>query len=213
MLATPSKWDSELFGVRVGHIRALSLPDLSEIRASNVGAFDVVFVVSEGWHEPSGAIAIDWRYEMEASAPPAQDPLSVDRPDDARVREIIDLAGSSFSDSRFLRDPRLSGKAPDLYRKWCFDAASDGRLLACTTGPLAFCAFGRKGDGWRVELIAVDPRARGHGIGRGLLAGAAKKLGFRRRICVSARNYPAIRSYESSGFRVDSISTAFHVWP
>lgn len=176
----------------------------------NADAFDVIFIISEGWHEPSGAVAVDWRFDMEASAPqPTQERISVRPPDVERIGEVLDLAGTAFSDSRFLRDPKLSDKSGDFYRKWCSNAAADGRLFACVSGPPAFYVIRKEEDLVRVELIAVPADARSRGIGRKLLAGV---MGARRSIRSSAKNYRAIRSYESSGFRVDSVSTAWHVW-
>jgi len=207
--AEPSKFDSEVFGVRVGRLRVQSTPDSSDVRVANADFLDVVFVTSEGWHEPSDAVAVDWRFDMEASAPQVQEFISVGPPDVARMEEVLELAGSAFSDSRFLKDQKLSGRAGDFYRRWCSDAAADGRLLACVSGPPAFYVLKREVDSVRVELIAVSAEARSQGIGRRLLSGV---MGAYRRIRTSARNYRAIRSYESSGFRVESVSTAWHVW-
>jgi len=208
--ATPSKFDSEVFGFRVGSLRVSSPPESSDVRAENADSFDVIFVISEGWHEPSDVVAIDWRYDMEASAPQVQELVPVGPPDGIkRMEEVLDLAGSAFSDSRFLKDKKLSGRSGDFYRKWCSNAAADGRLFACVSGPPAFYVLKRDGDSVRVDLIAVPAEARNQGIGHRLLSGV---MGVHRRIRTSARNYRAIRSYESSGFRVESVSTAWHVW-
>jgi GNAT superfamily N-acetyltransferase len=208
--AEPSKFDSEIFGVRVGCLRVPSLPETLDIRNANSGFFDVVFVTSEGWHEPSGAVALDWRYDMEAGAPQAhRNPVAVTRPDVARTLEVLDLAGTAFSDSRFLRDQKLSGRSGEFYRRWCSNAALDNRLFVCASGPPAFYVVKKVEDFVRVELIAVPSEMRGRGVGPGLLSGV---MGACRRIRTSARNYRAIRSYQSSGFLVKSVSTAWHVW-
>lgn len=213
MNAVASPWDSRIFGVRVGKLRAEGAPAADMLRAANASAFDVLFVVSDGWVEPDEAIAVDWRYDMAASEPPSAVTAPAGPPDSRSWPSLIELAGEAFGDSRFLRDPGLSAKAAEVYRRWISDALRRGSVLAPPDGgPEAFCVVEEGPEGWRIELVAVSAGARGRGVGRRLLDAAAVSLGPRRRVRVSARNHRAIRFYESAGFRVESVSTAWHIW-
>lgn len=208
--AAASEWDSDVFGVRVGLLAARQPLDPAAIRRENGARFDVVFVRCGGWADPgAGAEALDHQYDMElraSAAPPAPlAPLSAPGP------RHLELARTAFHDSRFLRDPRLAARAPDLYARW----VSGKRVHVLEAAPDdAFLLPARDEDGARrVSLVAVDERRRGTGAGRALMAGALQHDPFSPwRVMVSARNHRAIRFYEGLGFMVRAVRTVFHVW-
>lgn len=209
--AIPAPWDSDVFGYRVGLLAAAPADSIEAIAEANRGLFDVVFVKSEGWGDPgAGAVAVDYLYDMERMELPAPSCIKevLLTPLSARHMEI---ARTAFRDSRFLRDPRLSIKAPEMYSRWLF-----GKEVHVLEGAIddAFLLATEDADGVRrISLIAVDERRRGSGTGRALLDGTIRReRPATWRVRVSSRNHGAIRFYEGAGFRVRNVRTAFHVW-
>jgi GNAT superfamily N-acetyltransferase len=214
IVAAASKWDSEVFGIKVGVLITEAPVAVEDVRNANRGVFDVVFVKAGGWVDPDGlAAAVDHLYDMEIEAPRprprvrilARALLSPPRP------RHLEIARTAFSDSRFLRDGRLREMAPGLYSRWV-----SGKMLHVLDGHAddAFLLASRDADGARrIALVAVDDARRGAGIGDALLAGALSlEPPALWRVRVSVRNHRAVRFYESAGFRVSGVSTAFHVW-
>jgi GNAT superfamily N-acetyltransferase len=209
--AKASGWDSDIFGHRVGLLSAGPPLSVAAIAEENRRMFDVVFVKSEGWADPcGGADALDHLYDMElrdvgaAGARPAV--LSAPSP------RHIEIARTAFHDSRFLRDPRLAPKAPELYARWV--AGKEVHVLEGAEDDAFLVAARDEGGARRISLVAVDERRRGAGIGQALLAGVLLRHGRSEawRVKVSARNHRAIRFYENAGFRIRDVCTAFHVW-
>lgn len=214
-------WASKVFERRIGNLDVDVPPSVEAIKNGNRGRFDVVFVRSPGWHDPSDRVtALDYLYDMEQLVPFGGPPAMNSRAStlDAEVRKVgtfspkqLRIAATAFSESRFLRDPLLSMKAPAMYTRWLYenrayvlsDSPDDGFLIAT-----------KDSDGARrISLMAVSEEKRGGGIGELL---ALNVLSERSpeiwRVKASVRNYRAVRFYESIGFHVKSVWTAFHVW-
>lgn len=218
MKACLSQWDSKVFGVKVG---TLSLgvewesPEIhAQIQDENRGAFDVVFAKGEGFSLLGGhALALDWRYDMEIANFPNEEAEEAARIEaDERV---LDLAANVLGPvGRFLRDPRLKDQSGEFYREWC--RSSSGRIYSLKGRERdCFAVISVEPDGTRrLELVAVSESARGKGYGTDLLIAVLQGAGPEEfwRVRVSASNWRAIRFYESLGFRIKSVSTAFHVW-
>lgn len=212
--ATPLPWDSEVFGVQVGLLRTKgTLPRVLQIAQANQSKVDVVFVKADGWHDPRGVLAVDYTYEMEFSdfTPASDAPVIECRPPRA---SHLAIAREAFKDSRFYRDPFLLGKAGAFYEKWLH---GDGIVYALEDrqdDAFLFVSVDPDVAG-RVSLIAVAEQSREASVGRDLVYGVMRRrqdLGPWR-VRVNARNFKAIRFYESFGFRVKSVQTAFHIWP
>jgi GNAT superfamily N-acetyltransferase len=213
IVAAASQWDSEVFGIKVGVLITEPPVAVDDVRNANRGVFDVVFVKAGGWVDPDGfAAAVDHLYDMETPAPQPRLSGFTGRAvlSPARPRHL-EIARTAFHDSRFLRDGRLRESAPELYVRWV-----SGRTLHVLDGRPddAFLLAARDDDGARrIALIAVDEDRRGAGMGDALLAGALSlEPPALWRVRVSVRNHRAVRFYESAGFRVSGVSTAFHVW-
>lgn len=201
-----SKFDSDIFGVKVGKLDVFS-GDAESFSAKTI--FDVVFVKIGSWVYPKARVsALDHRYEMgkEDRPPSGCEVTTTDRLD-----RLEGLAGEAFVDSRFFRDEKLAAKAPQLYVNWlkagtCWvlpKLEGDAFLLQTWDDPYTA----------RISLIAVRREARGLGLGRKLLGGVLGQVQAKSwRVCVSACNLKALRLYQSFGFRVLSASTAYHVW-
>ncbi len=214
VLATPSAWESDVLGVRVGTLSTNNtlIPE-EVIRAENKDRFDVVFVKYDGWMNPSGSVvALDHLYEMEAE-------VFAEKPKTLCVslmcfpgRRHIEIAMQAFPDSRFLKDPRLSKKSSDRYVRWL----SENQAYIPTEAPDdAFLVTQSDPDGaGRISLIAVAPDRRSSGLGTRLVNGVFEVEHTKTvwRVRVSAENGKAIRFYKRLGFSMKSVSTIFHIW-
>jgi len=211
--AKPSSWDSDLFGYRVGLLDVQDIPSIEAIAEANRTRFDVVFVKSRSWVEPcSGVVAVDHLYDMEIRLDQGEEyhsarPVTLFSP----RSKHFELARTAFHDSRFFRDPKLISRTSELYVRWISNrqvwtldkAPDDGFLLT---------EVDEDGAG-RIALVAVNEQCRRKGTGRLLMISAVAKSKLEIwRVKVSVRNYRAVRCYETLGFLVKSVETAFHVW-
>jgi len=208
--AIPSQWTSEVLGVRVGTLNVEVIPPVKDIAFDNLGKFDVVFVKCDGWHDLDGVVALDHLYDMEQIVQrkgrrPYHKVSKVRISDERR----LGIALTAFSESRFLRDDKISKRAPGIYRRWL--AENEAYVLVNEPND-GFLVHDVDLDGSnRIALMAVAKENRGAGVGKRLVAGVLEKHGVWR-VKVSARNLSAIRFYETMGFRMKNVLTAFHVW-
>lgn len=212
-LATPSPWESDVLGVRVGTLSVEAPPSVDAIRKRNKEGFDVVFVSCCWWYDPLEDVdAIDHLYDMEIRSPGEKLVTSCVSTISFPSKAHVEIAREALHDSRFLRDPRLARKSQDRYVRWLIEHrvyvpadAPDSAFLVATDDP----------DGARrISLIAVAKESRGNGTGAQLMFGVFSAEPTREfwRVKVSSRNHRAIRFYERLGFRVKNVSTVFHVW-
>ena len=208
------KWDSEVFGLDVAKMYIGENDQVSQEEiAQKCDRFDVVFVTTKRWVEfPSPFVppGLDYLYDMESgplASMPGSRVTTMSGPSDRH----LEIARTSFRDSRFLRDPRLEGKAGEMYARW----VSAGRVHVLVNEPdSAFMVTKRDADGAaRISLIAVDEQCRRLGLGETLVQDVLDQSPGIWRVKVSARNHRSIRFYEKNGFIVKDAWTAFHVWP
>ena len=208
MTVVESKFDSDVFGYRVGKVEMGSRPPFWRPHTP----FDVVFVKVDEWVYPEVHVeALDYRYEMELPGKPLSSGGSFIRAPQTPPETLKQLAREAFVGSRFFRDERLREKAPELYARWlegegrCWtlpDFADDAFLLQTWDGDVA-----------RISLIAVRGQRRGEGLGRKLMEGVLSSIPAPSwKVCVSAGNVQAVQFYLSAGFKIVSCSTAYHIW-
>lgn len=211
MIVLPSQWDTEVFGYSVGKLNAGGAQVFPyDIKKAYRDKFHVVFVKSDGWVDLGEDVkAVDHLYDMEFQALEKIHPFGISEV--TATVEHLKLAGRAFQDSRFLRDSRLKNDTADMYARWLsgktvwvLKGAEDSAFLLPDTDP----------DGARrVSLVAVDEKHRGTGAGRLLVSSVLRtELSATWRVKVSCRNHQAVRFYETVGFRVKSVHTAFHIW-
>lgn len=214
--ATLSVFDTDLFEKKIGSLRATGVVPVRMVRETNP-EFDAVFVHTTGWQEPKSGnpVALDWRFDMElVNGTPKHMGEPIVHALSAPLASHLDIASGAFADSRFLRDPMLMTKTPELYRRWLMRA----QALWALDGPQsedAFLVQTSDEDGYcRISLIGVGEKYRGMGIGDRLVLGTMARIPEAKgwRVTVAARNWRAIRFYEGLGFRVKDVSTVFHVW-
>lgn len=206
-----SSWDSDLFNYQVGLLNLNFLPKISRIQGDNRKDFDVVFVKMPGWVDVSGVEALDYRYDMELSDSKKEARKHPVKPLERVLANHYEIARTAFADSRFNFDRHLKSRAYEVYPRWL--SAVSKLYTFSRRDQDAFVTVEDDGDACRISLIAVSEKLRSSGLGQVLVRGMfdlEKKRIWRVR--VSARNHRAIRFYETLGFRMRDVSTAFHVW-
>lgn len=133
---------------------------------------------------------------------------------------VAAIGGSAFAMSRFHLDPHMPpGAADAIKREWARNCAVGGRgvatLIALHEGEVAgFLAVLASGDDHVIDLVAVDGRHRGLGIGRSLVQAFIARFGPRSAqllVGTQAANVASLRMYESLGFRIQSTHYAMHL--
>jgi dTDP-4-amino-4,6-dideoxy-D-galactose acyltransferase len=141
------------------------------------------------------------------------------RADDLPALRTIACA---FRTGHFHADPRIGRERADsLYVRWVENSvagradaflvvrAGDGRPLGFIT-----CRLGAAHG--VIELVAVDPRARGQRVGSRLVAGAlrwfAQAGAASVEVGTQVDNLAAVHLYQRAGFRCAAFSHTFHRW-
>lgn len=213
MNVVESKFDSDVFGYRVGKV------EVNDLRSPLIlpkGKFQVVFVKVNEWMYPERYVeALDHRYEMEllSGEIPLYPEFSEAAISTVKPESLQYTARTSFTESRFFRDKKLVKNASKLYARWFME--SERCWVPLDFENSAFLLQTLDDDGFaRISLIAVHPDVRGKGVGKKLLLGF---LGWAKstrgvRVCVSAGNLKALKFYTSAGFKIISASTVYHIW-
>jgi dTDP-4-amino-4,6-dideoxy-D-galactose acyltransferase len=135
---------------------------------------------------------------------------------------IADLAGHCFSYSRFHADPQIgTERANTIKREWarnsCHGRAARVYVAKCGGEVAGFLAVltknSAKGVDAVIDLIGVDAAHQGHGIGSALSLRFIRdwrERAIRLRVGTQAVNIPALRLYESLGFRISETAYALH---
>ena len=133
------------------------------------------------------------------------------------------LARSSHHDTRFFKDANFDrAKASELYALWIARDLSQHSVLAAalsgqTEKVLGYLSVTESdADTSRIGLLAVSPEARGRGLARQLVQTAlawSQSRGMTKvRVATQGTNVPALRLYESCGFKVIDVKIWFHRW-
>lgn len=146
------------------------------------------------------------------------DGVTVDNASESDEADIVDVAGRCFVYSRFHADRRIGAERADrIKREWARNSCR-GRAamvyVARRDGDAAgFLAVMKRGGEAVIDLIGVDAKHQGQGVGRSLsLRFIREWRGRADRLLVGtqASNIPALRLYESLGFRTSETSYALH---
>lgn len=125
------------------------------------------------------------------------------------IGELKNLTSGLYSNTRAFNDPFISkDKANEFYKKWIENSvllkAADLVLVWEEKGKIrGYITLQKKGQ---TPLIGVSSESRGKGIGKKLISAAIayfKKLGIKTvEIETQMQNIPALRAYQSSGFKI-----------
>lgn len=133
------------------------------------------------------------------------------------------LARAAHEDTRFFKDLNFDrDKAVDLYARWIERDLRENKVFAGTAPANAEKLLGYisvstpGGDTGRIGLVAVAREARGQGVGRLMVEQAVawcRSRGARSvKVATQGTNIPALRLYESCGFKVSDVKIWFHRW-
>src|SRR5687768_10587119 len=173
--------------------------------------------------EEIGFRFIDMAYQPEillADRPNQVTGLDVTLSGRAELPEILEIAGTAFSNERFHIDPRLSSDLGNIrYQNWVCSSLDhpSQRLYAIREGSriVAFFITEDQADGtcyWHLTAVALG--FQGHGFGRrtweAMMAEARQRGCQRIQTCIVARNHRVLNLYARLGFHFPPPLTTFH---
>ncbi len=226
-------WDSDFFGVRIARASAAQLDEhsaralLAWARAESV---DCTYFLADPDHRASlraaesvGMRLADVRVTFERATdglPPGWGG-SLEPFRDADVPTLRSIAARSHRDGRFHHDGGFpADRCDEFYATWIENSCkgfADTVLVARLDGRASgYISCHLDDDAGRIGLIAVGDDARGRGLGRALVAGSLEWFAEQGRtvatVVTQGRNVPALRLYETLGFRTRSVELWYHLW-
>ena len=228
MPITADGWLAERFGHSVWTVSGEPSAAVLEHAAANPGRalyqakVDVGDVATVLDLARAGLVVVNVNSLLErAPAGPAEDPppgIEL-RELEAGDTEIAEVAQRTFSRTRFHLDPRIPDEVADLIKRaWVESYLSGVRgelaYVALRDGrPVGFLAVVATERERVIDLMGVDPGARGAGVGRALVrhfvaesAGRCQAV----RVGTQAANPGATRFYEDAGFRAAGAAYDLH---
>ncbi|MBU8920960.1 MAG: GNAT family N-acetyltransferase [Bacteroidales bacterium] len=151
---------------------------------------------------------------LKAECGEVEDVEGVDIAGPEDIGELREIARVSYSFDRFHADPVFDRQTADkVHEEWMrgsFEGRADAVLALRSAGgrPAGFCTViipgpDDPGAGW-IDMLAVRPDERGHGLGARLVTGALDYLHDsgvdQAALCTQADNRPALALYEKLGF-------------
>jgi ribosomal protein S18 acetylase RimI-like enzyme len=229
-LLAPDPWLTDTLGVATFLLRAIPVT-APQVRAAleSLGA-GRIFVFAKvptadiarvtgleacGFRIVDTQVTLQYRNHASAAADPAQ--VRMAAPDD-RIA-VGDIAAKCFRYSRFHQDPKIGANAANhVKRRWAENCVAGARgnevLVALHEGKTAgFLAVLISGENAVIDLIGVDPRMQGKGIGSALVQTfvsrwreKAKSL----RVGTQISNAASLRLYQRCGFFYEDAQYVLH---
>ncbi|PKK98002.1 MAG: hypothetical protein CVV57_09285 [Tenericutes bacterium HGW-Tenericutes-2] len=136
---------------------------------------------------------------------------------DKNLSKLITISGNAFTEGRFYRDLNISNEqASNLYEKWLLNSIKENNNIIYHDRYEGFLVYTYNDSNINIDLIAVDEKSRGKGIGKNLLNclfyTAQKESIESITVYTQSHNYKAINFYCNSEFRISDVSSVFHVW-
>jgi len=236
-LCTLLAWDSEHWGFPVARINGNELTEAAAqeaMRWCEEHKVRCLYFAADGtsaetlqaaWS--SGFRFVDVRVDMEANVSSVVAPTQgKGECREARLEDLPSmerLARTAHKDTRFFKDTNFDRqKAADLYALWIARNFREHKVFASTAadgnqGAAGYATADIDGnEAGRIGLVAVSPAARGRGLGHCLVdnaVGWCRSHGAKRvRVVTQGTNVPALRLYESCGFKVADVKVWFHRW-
>lgn len=131
--------------------------------------------------------------------------------------KILNIAKNSFKYSRFLNDKNLEQeKSLNIYWNWVKNSLNNKNKYFCLYQDKGFLLFNIKGSIATIELIAVDNKISGNGIGSKLIEGLNSYciINNIKKIVVGTQlnNIVAQKFYLKNKFEVVQYNSIYHYW-
>lgn len=228
------EWDSRHFGLEIAQMDRAPATDaelIATMREARRSGIDCVYCLVAAddfelaWRlESVGFTARDLRLEFQRTVDvsSAVDASEIRLYTGADLGALARMSATGFPGTRFGADPGFPRtEVAMLYDVWLRNSVSgyaDAVLVVGPVGvPQGFVTLHSTGPSARIGLIAVDPAARGCGVGQRLVAEAnrwASARGSRElRVVTQGRNTAAQRLYQRCGFLTATAHTWYHAWP
>ncbi|TJX13649.1 GNAT family N-acetyltransferase [Tissierella creatinini] len=139
----------------------------------------------------------------------------------SRNEQIVKIARNSFQHSRFFNDPKLpEDKAKNIYLHWtesAFDQEDKYFAICEREGNVAgYILFSFNDESSVIELIAVDERYQGQGVGKSLIQSMesfVKNQGiYKIKVGTQVKNISAAQFYIAMGFKYVDCGSVYHLW-
>ncbi len=233
------KWDSAHFGCRIARAarRQVDLRSCKNLVAEcQRNDIDCLYFLAEASDQTTiaalqscGFDLVDIRLTLSAryDVPPAMPQLDSIRfrlGNERDLEQLLPLAGTSFSLSRFYVDRRFGhDKATQMFQIWLrksFDKESGAAVVVAERNDSAVgfvtCHLRKPVGEGNIGLVGVAESARGLGCAGGMLQYAARWFagqGLQRlNVVTQGRNIAAQRLYQRGGFVTRSVELWFHKW-
>ena len=223
-------WDTEFWGLAIGRVEGETL-DAERAHAVDEWADEnaaacLYFLAASG--DPPSAFAateagyrlVDLRVELGQELVARSDESSLRDATAEDLPSLRAIARASHRDTRFYADPNFPDeRCDDFYGVWIersVEGWADAVLVSNDADAYVTCHVDAERSRGSIGLIAVHERARGRGVGRELVRGA---LGWMRDndlrdagVVTQGRNVAAQRTFQSCGYRTESVGLWFHKW-
>lgn len=221
-------WDSDFFGFEVYRINS-NTTALAQCLAALKGTARLVYFASAHEADASVLAACNGQladkkttFEKTVGQPAALSPFISGYTTNPPEETIIRLGIESGIYSRFNVDDNIGrDKYEALYRIWVLNSVSRKiakevlvyRQQDQISGMITLGEKGGKGD---IGLVAVDPAARGKGVGMALMAAAedwSRQQGYHQmQVVTQGANTPACSLYQKCGYHIARIEYFYHFW-
>ena len=235
-VCTVLPWDSQFFGYKIArlagaHVTLARLAEAREFCARE--RVDCLYFLASADDPATLALAgeagfrlVDVRmtFARDCAAEDAQIrvPEAIRHAAASDRAELLRLAESAHTNTRFFADGRLAPRGPALYRRWLersFDDTAGTIFVAALDGaPVGYltCAVDAATRVGNIGLVAVADRAQGRGLGAGLaragIGWLARAGAGRTTVVTQGRNVAAQVLYERAGFVTHAVELWFHLW-
>lgn len=237
-LAQFLEWDTNFFGFRIGRVvpSLLSAESMASVlewcQRESIRCLyfscDPGDDLSSGLAEREGFHLVDVRLDFSKQLERDNATSSCDstftirkwRESDLPVLEAI--AETAYRDTRFWHDSNFPReRVRQFYREWvsnsCRGFADQVLVAEHKAKPIGFVTCTADAGGrCRIGLVGVSAETQGRGVGKILVNSATAYATTRGcssiEVATQARNLPAQRLYQRSGFTTSSTSLWYHLW-